>query len=202
MSTTPPPARRRWPDRGRGRTGSGARDWLLAVVGGALLVVLVGRPAMSLRPTRASNTPPTKPTVRRTLTVTVSATGNLQPTNQVDVGSEVSGLVETVFVDDNDRSRRGRSWPGSTCRSSKTSVINAKAALASAEARRCSRPRPGRKRRANLNTPAPGVTSCPAAKCRPRPSWKPPRPRLTALRADEASARAAVDQARASLSSA
>ena len=28
------------------------------------------------------------------LVVTVSATGNLQPTNQVDVGSEVSGIVD------------------------------------------------------------------------------------------------------------
>ncbi len=33
------------------------------------------------------------------LVVTVSATGTLQPTNQVDVGSEVSGLVESVAVD-------------------------------------------------------------------------------------------------------
>ena len=43
-------------------------------------------------------------TVRRgSLTVTVSATGNLQPTNQVEVGSEQSGLVTQVFVDNNDR---------------------------------------------------------------------------------------------------
>ena len=33
------------------------------------------------------------------LLVKVSATGNLQPTNQVDVGSELSGIVEKVFVD-------------------------------------------------------------------------------------------------------
>ena len=35
------------------------------------------------------------------LTVTVSATGNLQPTNQVDVSSEVSGTIATVAVDYN-----------------------------------------------------------------------------------------------------
>ncbi len=47
-------------------------------------------------------------TVRRgNLTVTVSATGNLQPTNEVEVGSEQSGLVTQVFVDNNDRVTAG-----------------------------------------------------------------------------------------------
>ncbi|MGA8260714.1 MAG: efflux RND transporter periplasmic adaptor subunit [Arenicellales bacterium] len=41
------------------------------------------------------------------LVVNVSATGNLQPTNQVDVGSELSGIVEQVFVDDNDHVKKG-----------------------------------------------------------------------------------------------
>ncbi len=36
------------------------------------------------------------------LTVTVTATGTLEPTNQVDVGSELSGIIETVEVDYND----------------------------------------------------------------------------------------------------
>jgi HlyD family secretion protein len=42
------------------------------------------------------------------LTVTVSATGNLQPTNQVDVGSEVSGTIATVEVDYNDVVKAGQ----------------------------------------------------------------------------------------------
>ncbi len=37
------------------------------------------------------------------LTITVAATGNLEPTNQVDVSSELSGIIETVSVDDNDQ---------------------------------------------------------------------------------------------------
>ena len=45
---------------------------------------------------------------RGNLTVTVSATGNLQPTNQVEVGSEQSGLVTQVFVDNNDRVAAGQ----------------------------------------------------------------------------------------------
>lgn len=37
------------------------------------------------------------------LTTTVSATGNLEPTNTVDVGIEVSGTISDVLVDYNDR---------------------------------------------------------------------------------------------------
>ena len=42
------------------------------------------------------------------LTVTVSATGKLAPTNQVDVGSELSGLVTKVVADVNDRVVQGQ----------------------------------------------------------------------------------------------
>ena len=42
------------------------------------------------------------------LTVTVSATGNLQPTVQVEVGSELSGLITNVYVDNNDRVKKGQ----------------------------------------------------------------------------------------------
>jgi len=42
------------------------------------------------------------------LNVTVSATGNLAPTNQVEVGSEVSGTVDKVLVDFNDRVKKGQ----------------------------------------------------------------------------------------------
>lgn len=39
----------------------------------------------------------------RNLTTSVSATGNLEPTNTVDVGIEVSGTISEVLVDYNDR---------------------------------------------------------------------------------------------------
>lgn len=45
---------------------------------------------------------------RGDLTVSISATGNLQPTNQVDVGSELSGTVTQVLVDNNDRVVKGQ----------------------------------------------------------------------------------------------
>jgi HlyD family secretion protein len=45
---------------------------------------------------------------RGNLSVSVSATGKLAPTNQVDVGSELSGLVTKVVVDVNDRVTKGQ----------------------------------------------------------------------------------------------
>ncbi|WP_336964103.1 efflux RND transporter periplasmic adaptor subunit [Sphingobium aquiterrae] len=42
------------------------------------------------------------------LTVTVSATGNLKPINQVDVGSEQSGKITAIYVDVNDRVVKGQ----------------------------------------------------------------------------------------------
>ncbi|MDH7975636.1 efflux RND transporter periplasmic adaptor subunit [Sphingomonas sp. AR_OL41] len=45
---------------------------------------------------------------RGNLTVSVSATGKLAPTNQVNVGSELSGLVTKVVVDVNDRVTAGQ----------------------------------------------------------------------------------------------
>ncbi len=49
----------------------------------------------------------TAPVTRGNLTVTVSATGKLAPTNQVTVGSQLSGLVTKVVVDVNDRVKAG-----------------------------------------------------------------------------------------------
>ncbi|WP_422056761.1 efflux RND transporter periplasmic adaptor subunit [Sphingomonas sp.] len=50
----------------------------------------------------------TRAVEKGSLTVTVSATGKLAPTNQVQVGSELSGLVNRVLVDVNDRVTAGQ----------------------------------------------------------------------------------------------
>lgn len=50
----------------------------------------------------------TQNVVRGDLRVTVTATGTLTPINQVDVGSELSGIVKSVAVDYNDRVRAGQ----------------------------------------------------------------------------------------------
>lgn len=87
-----------------------ARPWRKWAVRGAigvgllLLVLLVSRcfvgedqPNFATREVRKGD-----------LTVSVSATGNLKPVNQVDVGSEQSGKITAVYVDVNDRVVKGQ----------------------------------------------------------------------------------------------
>ncbi len=74
----------------------------------------------------------TEPARREDLTVTVSATGNLQPTNQVTVGSEQSGLVEAVYVDNNDRVTKGQPLARLDTSRLNDTLNQAKAALESA----------------------------------------------------------------------
>jgi HlyD family secretion protein len=80
-----------------------------AMWGGAVIVVLV----LALLLTRCfggSGEPrySTAPVERGRLTTTVSATGKLAPTNQVTVGSQLSGLVVKVLVDVNDHVTAGQ----------------------------------------------------------------------------------------------
>jgi HlyD family secretion protein len=46
--------------------------------------------------------------VEQSLSLSVTATGNLRPTNQVEVGAEVTGPVDSVAVDVNDRVTKGQ----------------------------------------------------------------------------------------------
>ena len=50
----------------------------------------------------------TEPLVRGDIGLTITATGNLQPTNSVTVGSELSGITLEVLVDINDRVTKGQ----------------------------------------------------------------------------------------------
>ena len=50
----------------------------------------------------------TTPIARHDLDVTITATGNLAPTVQVNVGSEESGLIDKVFVHNNDHVTKGQ----------------------------------------------------------------------------------------------
>src|SRR3569833_1252884 len=79
------------------------------------LTILAGVIAMVtlwlLRPDRPDIRYITQPVSRGDLTVTVTATGTLQPTNQVEVGSEISGKIESVLVDYNDTVKRAQQRP-------------------------------------------------------------------------------------------
>ena len=72
---------------------------------------------------------------RGDLTVKVTATGTLQPLNQVDVGSELSGTVEAVLVDYNDTVKRGQVLARLDPQRLTATAVQARGSLASAEAR-------------------------------------------------------------------
>jgi HlyD family secretion protein len=71
---------------------------------------------------------------RGKLTVIVTATGTLQPLNQVDVGTEVSGTVESVRADYNDTVKEGQVLAVLDTSALKTQVKQSEALLASARA--------------------------------------------------------------------
>lgn len=77
----------------------------LAIGAGVLVVLLLLSRCFAGPPKTAYVTQPVR---RGDLAVTVTATGNLAPTNQIDVGSEISGIVEKVLVDVNDHVAQGQ----------------------------------------------------------------------------------------------
>lgn len=77
----------------------------------------------------------TQPVQRGDLVVTVSATGNLEPKNQVDVSSELSGIIDSVDVDYNDHVTAGQVLARLDTDKLEAGILQSQAALASAEAR-------------------------------------------------------------------
>lgn len=83
----------------------------------------------------------TAPVKRMDLALTVSATGNVTPKDQVEVSSELSGILEDVYVDFNDKVTVGQklaqldtSKLNATLLQRKSSLRSAKAQVKSAEA--------------------------------------------------------------------
>ncbi len=87
--------RRRW---GRRLVWAGLVAALVAVMAAGLYFWRVQGPAGYV----------TAPVTRGALVVTVSATGTLAPQDQVDVGAEISGRLDAVNVDFNDRVKKGQ----------------------------------------------------------------------------------------------
>lgn len=71
---------------------------------------------------------------RGDLTLAVSATGALQAVNTVEVGSEISGLIKSVFVDYNDRVAAGQLLARLDTDRLEAEVAQARAALRASEA--------------------------------------------------------------------
>jgi len=92
LGTTSPPRWRRW-----------MKYWLPAI---GVLLVLFAVATCSGGSGKVNYI--TEPIVQKSLALSVTATGNLRPTNQVEVGSEVSGKIDHIYVDVNDRVTKGQ----------------------------------------------------------------------------------------------
>lgn len=76
----------------------------------------------------------TVPLEIQTLTTSVSATGNIEPTNTVDVGIEVSGTVSDVLVDYNDHVKIGHVMARLDTIKLNSKVVRSKALFAGSQA--------------------------------------------------------------------
>lgn len=89
--------------------GASRRGRLYLLIGAVLIIVVgifVWRKASASEGNMATYV--TEPVKRGDLRVVVTATGNLEPTNKVTVGSELSGTVKEVHVDTNDKVTKGQ----------------------------------------------------------------------------------------------
>lgn len=135
---------------------------------------------------------------RGNMTVIVTATGTLQPTNKVDVSSELSGIIKSVHVEYNDRVKVGQVLAKLDTSKIEAQVTQTKASLESAKAKVLQVQATVTETRAKLaqlkrvwelsNNKMPSQAELDAAEAA-----------LERARADEASAKAAVAQAQATL---
>ena len=83
------------------------RRWVVVVAVLLILVIAVGA-VWYIKRSGGSALFKTAEVTRDGLTVIVTATGTLEPVNQVDVGVELSGLIRTVEADVNDIVKKGQ----------------------------------------------------------------------------------------------
>jgi HlyD family secretion protein len=110
------------------------KEWGIIAIVGVLVVsigLMVRNQILNARPSEFE----TVEIQRGSLSVTVAATGTLKPINQVDVGSELSGTIETVEVDYNDRVKGDQILATLNTDELKAKVLRSEAALESGQAK-------------------------------------------------------------------
>src|SRR5574343_413002 len=112
--------------------GSGRRRWWL--IGGGIAVVAVLWLALSGGNGQPAGQFVTEEAVLGNLLVTASASGTLQPTKSVDVGSELAGTLSSVLVQENDVVKKGQLLAQLDTAKLKDAVAKSQAAVAAAEA--------------------------------------------------------------------
>ncbi len=140
----------------------------------------------------------TQEVTRGDLTVTVTATGNLEPRNQVDIGSELSGTIRSVAVDVNDTVKAGELLTKLDTSRLEAQVLQAQSSLASAEARVLQSVAGSKEARANLAR-LQKVRELSGNKLPSQQDMDVAESSVAQSEGEEAAARAAVAQARANL---
>ena len=104
----------------------------------ATLVILVGALAwwwQRQQPPDASQLYTTQPVARGNLTLLVTANGTIQPTLAINIGSELSGTVRNVLVNVNDHVTKGQVMVELDTALLRDQILRARAALAAAVAK-------------------------------------------------------------------
>ncbi|MFZ3124875.1 MAG: efflux RND transporter periplasmic adaptor subunit [Acidovorax sp.] len=136
---------------------------------------------------------------RGNLTLNVSANGTLQPTRAVNIGSELSGTVRNVLVDVNDKVKKGQVLVELDTAKLDAQVLRSRASLAAAQARLAQAVATTHEAQAGFAR-LEEVARLSGGKVPSAAELDSGLATLDRARADEASARASVDDARAALS--
>jgi HlyD family secretion protein len=142
----------------------------------------------------------TKAIERGDLSVIVTATGNLEPTNQVDVGSELSGIIKKVNVDYNDHVKVGQVLAKLDTTKLEAAVRKSKASLESAKSDVLQAQATYKEKQAELERMK-KVYSLSGGKVPSKQDMDTAEAELERAMADKSSALAQVSQAQASLES-
>jgi len=113
---------------------SSSTKWKIGII---LFVVLLGVGAYFFFTSDKDNEAyryVTQPLVKGDLTMTVSATGYIEPVENIDVGTEVSGTIEQVYVDYNDLVKKGQILARLDKTKYQSTLDRAEASLAAAKA--------------------------------------------------------------------
>ena len=165
---------------------------LLALAGGGYW--LAGRQADKAQPSYV-----TEALGRGDITLTVSANGTVQPTRSVNIGSELSGTVRRVLVDVNDRVSQGQVLVELDTAKLSDQVARSRAALAAAQAQLALATATLKESQASLAR-LEEVARLSGGKVPSAAELDAGRAALGRAQASEDSARAAITQARATLS--
>ena len=170
-----------------------AIKWVvIALIAAVVLYFWFGRDGVK------ATTYTTQPVKRGDIVVTVTATGNLEPRNQVDIGSELSGTLREVNVDVNDEVQAGQVLAVLDTSRLTAQVLQAQSSLASAQARVLQSEATARESRANYQRLL-KVRELSGNRVPSQQDMDVAESTLARADGDTAAAKAAVAQARASL---